>query len=277
MRQGPIEDVALRAEANGYDAAVLHELQDELDGLNAVPGMWSRMTTRVAETAKQQWAHIVGELEESAEAMAIVRQAMTPGEVVSEADADKVRTQIFDMIRVVPAAFIAVANAVIPIPGSSMMTPWLLHRLGFMPSRWREAHLIEQLTQEVDRLNNAGLASEATALQTVATDIEACAAQRERVAIDATTLTYWDANDNGVWDDNERAAYADAVSRLTERWRSDFTRKHWFLLHEGVVIGPLRASEIAPQSGPDLLLCWNGQSGWVALAHVLKQLEMQQD
>ena len=202
---------------------------------------------------------------------------MTPGEVVSEAEADTVRAQLFDMIRVVPAAFIAVANAAIPIPGSSMVTPWLLHRLGFMPSRWREAHLIDQLTAEVERLNHAGLASEASALQAVATDIEACAVRRERVAIDAATLTYWDANNNGIWDDDERTAYADAVTRISQRWRTDFTRKRWFLLHEGVVIGPIRASEIASEPEPGLLICWDGLSGWVALTHVLKQLEPHQD
>ena len=122
MPHGSIEDVARRVESNGLDAAVLHDLQDEFDSLNAVPGMWSRMSARVAETAKIQWAHIVGELQESAEAMSIVRRAMTSGETVSEAETDKVRAQLLDLIRVVPAAFISVANAAVPIPGSSMMT-----------------------------------------------------------------------------------------------------------------------------------------------------------
>ena len=38
-------------------------------------------------------------------------------------EADQVREQMLDIIRVVPASIIAAANAALPVPGTSVVTP----------------------------------------------------------------------------------------------------------------------------------------------------------
>jgi hypothetical protein len=188
---------------------------------------------------------------------------------VSPEERDKVRSQLVDLFKVVPATMVAVTNAVLPLPGTSMVTPWLLLKLGLMPSRWREAYVLEKLLRETQRLQDAGFHDEAAALTSLRNTLDTEAAERERIAIDAATLTYWDANLNGVWDDDEREAYDQALGALALRWQTHGTRKRWFLLHEGVIAGPIRASEVNPaELSPDVLVCWDGKSGWVALAHL---------
>jgi hypothetical protein len=270
MRQGALEEIAQRLEADGHDAGHLHELQEELDGLEHPPGLITRVSKRANRTAREQWGHILGELQESAEAMSLVRAAIASDRKLTGAEADKVRQQMYDIIRVFPASLIAAANAALPVPGTSAVTPWLLNRLGVMPSRWREAHLLDQLQAELERLRAEGCAEEAEALDEIIHDIEAEADAREQVAREAAVLTYWDANRNGIWDDDERAAYDAAVAQVAARLADSSDRKCWFLLHEEAVIGPVRMStlEHAHPDG-DLLVCWKGKSGWVSLRDVV--------
>jgi len=274
MREGALEEIAKRLEADGHDAGHLHELQEEMDSLEQPPGFFSRMSSKAAGVAKRQWAHVLGELQESAEAMKLVRRAIASDQKLTGAEADQVREQMLDIIRVVPASIIAAANAALPVPGTSVVTPWLLNRLGVMPSRWREAHLIDQLEQEIVRLQAAGKEDEAAALDEILHDIEDQADAREQVARDAAVLTFWDSNKNGVWDGDERAAYQAAVSAVAERMVDSSNRKSWFLLHEESVIGPVRLSTFEHDTvGAELLVCWEGKSGWVTLQDVLALTE----
>ena len=87
-----------------------------------------------------------------------------------------------------------------PIPGTSVFTPWLLARLGLMPSRWREAHLLDQLRKEAARLRQAGHSEQAKRVSRLGSDLEAEANARERAAHEASLLTHWDANQNGIWE-----------------------------------------------------------------------------
>jgi len=274
MQDGAIESIAQRLEADGHDAGTLHELQHEIDTLEQPPGFFGRMSRKASDTAKRQWAHIMGELQESKEAMAIVSRAISRNEKLSGVERDKVREQMLDIIRVFPASLIAAANAALPLPGSSMATPWLLNRLGIMPSRWREAHIIDSLETEITRLKNEGLEEEAAALDAVKADIEHEANEREQVAREAALLTFWDTDNNGILDDEERAAYRSAVRDIADLITESAHRKCWFLLHEDTVLGPLRLQSFDQEDlSPELLLCYEGKSGWVALQDVLAVLD----
>jgi hypothetical protein len=232
------------------------------------------VSAKATALAKQQWAHVVGELEESAEAMALVRRSLADNQRLTGAEADIVRTQMLDILRVVPASLIAAANAALPIPGTSVVTPWLLNRLGMMPSRWREAHILDQLEKEIERLRVAGCTEDAEALCQVKEELEAEADTREQVEKDAAVLTFWDTNRNGRWDDDERAAYQEAVVSMSAKVTEYAARKNWFLLHEETVIGPLRLSTVERDKiDASLLICWQGKSGWVALTDIYKHLE----
>lgn len=265
-----IESIAQELEASGHDAGTLHELQEELDCLETPPGFWSRITRNTREAAARHWGFVLGEVQESKEAAGILGKLVTDGEDVSAADKDKLRCQLLDLLRVVPAGILAAANAALPLPCTSLATPWLLHRLGVMPSHWREAHLLDSLQKEVSRLRAEGCEEQADALEDIRAGIEHDAEERDRVEHDARLLTHWDANRNGVWDEGERAAYSAAVVKVASQIGPQSGKRAWYLLHEGGVFGPVRLSNfLQEEHAPDLLVCWEGESGWVALSDVL--------
>jgi hypothetical protein len=254
-------------EASGYHAVVLRELQEELNCLEKPPGFWARLSQEAREAAARHWGFVLGELHESKEAAAILGRAMTAPSGVSAEDRDKLRSQLFDLMRAIPAAIVAAANAALPIPCTSLATPWMLHRLGVMPSHWREAHLLDSLQSEVNRLRADGLLVEANTLEDIRAEIEGEAMARERVEHDARLLTHWDGNQDGQWDEAERLAYSVAVEKVSLRAQRSASRRSWYLLHEGGVFGPVRLSNfLQEEQGPDLLVCWEGKSGWVALS-----------
>jgi hypothetical protein len=82
-------------------------------------------------------------------------------------------------------------------------------------------------------------------------------------------LTHWDANENGIWDPEERTAYTKELERMRALAHRHRVRKRWFLEHEGEVFGPVRLSEIEGEPNTDeLLVCYEDQTGWVALPDV---------
>jgi len=270
MQHDRLIELASQFKAAGVDAAELRRMQTELDMLESPPGLFSRLTRSARAAAGRQWANIVGELKESGELMGILRRRIAEGERLSEAEADKVRAQVLDMMRMVPAGVIAVANSALPVPGTGLLTPWILARLGLMPSRWREAHLLDQLRKASEHLREQGLHEQAARIDALGRELEDEADARDRAAHDAALLTHWDANDNGQWDTEERATYATALEAMMREARARAAQKRWFLSIDHQVFGPVRLSEISAATSHDgLLVCFDGKSGWFALDHLL--------
>lgn len=267
-RDTTILEVAALLEEEGVDTQQLRILQDEVDALEHPPGLFRRLTDRARNVASAQWKHLMGELQESREAMSLIVGRMQ-GQPLGEAEADKIRSQLMDLVKVFPAGLIAAANSAFPVPGTSVLTPWILARLGLMPSRWREAHLMEQLLKEQQRLRATGHDDLADRLAELRERLEAEAAERDSIGQAARVLTHWDANDNGIWDPEERAAYTAELDRMRALANRHRARKRWFLEHEGEVFGPVRLSEIEGEAGlEELLVCYEDQTGWVALPDV---------
>ncbi|HET6582728.1 MAG TPA: hypothetical protein VFG69_04760 [Nannocystaceae bacterium] len=258
-----------------YDARELRELQLELEALDRPPSLFTRMTTAARQAAANHWRNFVAELHESREAMAII-VARARGADISPEDADKVRAQLLDLVRVFPAGLIAAANSAFPIPGTGMFTPWILHRLGLMPSRWRESHLLERLRTQRDLLAGAGHTREAGAIEELRLRLEQECDLRDHTRAQAALLTHWDANRNGLWDPDEMQRYRTELANLRERAKHFYTRKQWFLDTEGEIYGALRLSELVEDpevrdhlGDDDLLVCHDGKTGWVALPDLL--------
>lgn len=270
MAQGRIAHIAVTLEARGIDPGALRDLQGELDVIQRPPGIFGRLSAALRRTASTQWRHVVGELQESREVMGLITRRLRGERPLSPEEADTIRSQLLDILRVFPAGIIAVGNAALPIPGTGIFTPWLLARLGLMPSCWREAHLLAKLQEEQRRLREAGHAREADVLEALRGELEEEAIGREAAARDAALLTHWDTNRNGVWDAEERAAYRREVERLREIAAAGATAKRWYLQYEGQVFGPYRLSELAGADVPaDLLTCLDGKTGWVSLGELL--------
>lgn len=275
MRAQTLSSLADELDATGYDAQVLRELQYELDALERPPGLLTRMSKAARAGAARHWANFVGELGESREALVLISRRMQGGPLSPE-DADKIRAQMVDLVKIFPAGLIAAANSALPVPGTGLFTPWILCRLGLMPSRWREAHLVDQLRRQRARLLADGRVAQAQVLADIEGELELEADERAHIAEGARLLTHWDANRNGAWDPDERVAYRRELERLRCVVRRHAQRKRWFLDADGEIYGALRLSELLedPDLGDhlhddELLVCYDGKTGWVALPDLM--------
>jgi hypothetical protein len=265
-----IGDIADQLEAEGLNVDELRALQDEMEVIEKPPGFFRRMGRKALGAAKSQWTHFVGELKESQEAMGLISQKLSGDRDLTPEEEDKVKAQLLDLVRVFPAGVIAAANSALPVPGTSVFTPLILSKLGLMPSRWREAHLLDQLQKQQDLLRRTGHGAEASKLGILRDKIEHDAERRDEIAREANVLTHWDANKNGVWDPEEREAYKKEVKKMSKLVSKHAARKRWFMEHEGEVFGPNRISEIDLDHSGSLLICYDGSTGWVALSDVLE-------
>ena len=272
MSERSLSELAAELEAEGFDAADLRGLDAELEAAERPPGLLRRLGANLREAAAHHWENFVGELRESGEAMALITGAMRGERALTPEERDKVRAQILDLVRVFPAGIIAAANSAFPIPGTGLFTPWILLRLGLMPSRWREAHVIEQLRKKQRAAEAAGRKDAARRLGEAAARIEREADARDTVGHDAALLTAWDHNRNARWDAPEIAAYRAEHAKVRELAERFATRRDWYFSENGEVFGAERLSEVErldADARAKLLVCYGGKSGWLSLAHVL--------
>lgn len=264
-----LASIADELEAKGVAVDELRELSVELEILEHPPGLLRRVSLRARELAAAQWQHFVGELQESREAMVLIRERgereLTPEE------REIVRDQLLDLVRLFPAGLIAALNSALPVPGTSVLTPWLLVKLGLMPSRWRESHLLDQLRRQRELLANTGHAAQAERIDEILQHLETEAEQREMIRREAVLLTHWDSNRNGVWDEDELDAYTREVTKVRSLLVTHAARKRWFFELDGEVYGAARLSDLddLKAAAKSLLICFDGKTGWVALEHVL--------
>lgn len=265
-----IAEVADQLEAEGENAEELRALDDEYVALKRPPGLLKRLSTKALNVASQQWRNFVGELQESREAMQLISVGMRKERDLTPEERDKIRAQMLDLVKMFPAGLIAAANSAFPVPGTGIFTPWILTKMNLMPSRWREAHLLDRLRAQQEKLRKAGHAKEADKLGRMVARIEHDAEEREKIASEARVLTHWDKNKNGKWDPDERVAYESEVEKLKRDLDATQARKAWYVEHEGEVFGAVRLSELDPDvHGAASLVCYDGKSGWVRFADLL--------
>ena len=245
MTNGRIITLARDLEARGVQVDALLALQQELDVIETPPSLLGRVTQRVRRVASTQWKHVIGELQESQEVFGLLTRRVQKQQELTPAERDAIRCQILDLLRVVPAGLIAFANTALPVPGTGLLTPWLLARLGLMPSRWREAHLLARLDAEAQRLRALGEDDAAARVEALEHALEEEADAREAAAHAAALLTHWDANGNGVWDDDERAAYDEALAEVRALASTRGHERRWFLSWNHQVFGPTRLTEVS--------------------------------
>lgn len=261
-------------ESHGVDSAGLRALQAELSELEHPPGFFARVSRTVKDTLRRNWGHVVGELKETARLVTLVRKAVRHGRgSLTDEERSEARAQVADLMRMAPASAVFVALEVFPLPGTAVFTPWVLIRLGLLPSRWREAHVLHGLRQEADKLRQTAHPEEAEAVERMVEAVEAGCKRRERAAHDAALLTHWDFDGNGRWDPDERAAYEHLLGELSRAARRRASDRVWFLRHADYVFGPFRLSEVHDMdTDVDLLVCLDKDTPWVDLADLKARL-----
>jgi hypothetical protein len=269
-----LDSLADQLEAEGLDddAARLREAASDIEATEKPPGLFQRVTSRLREQASHHWKNVVGEVRESKEVWDILTRKLRSGEELTPAERDAVKSQMLDALRVVPASMLLAANWTLPVPGTSVLTPWLLKKAGLLPSRWREAHALDVLQKEAAHLRAIGHIDQADKVLQVMAELEAQAAQREAIERKCALLTHWDANDNGVWDADEVDAYRVCVENTRAHRARDSHRKSWYLQHHDHVFGPVRLDELLQTEGVHEgrpMVCFDG-TGWVSWADLLR-------
>lgn len=270
-----IERLADDLDAHGVDSAGLRALQAELGELEQPPGFFVRVSRKVKDTLRRNWGHVVGELHETVGLVRLVRKGVREGRgALTAEERSEARAQIADLLRMAPASAVFLALEAFPLPGTAVFTPWVLIRLGLLPSRWREAHLLHGLRQEADKLRQTEHPDEARAVERMVEAVEEGCRRRERAAHEAALLTHWDFDGNGRWDPDERAAYAHTVGELAAAAPVRGPARVWFLRHDSYVFGPFRLSEVLRvETDVDLLVCLERDTPWVDLSDLRARLQ----
>jgi len=252
-------------DAHGVDSSGLRALQSELGDLEHPPGFFARMSKKVKDTLRRNWGHVLGEMHETARLVSLVRKAMRHGRgALTAEERSEARAQVADLLRMAPASAVFLALEVFPLPGTAVFTPWVLIRLGLLPSRWREAHVLHGLRKEADKLRQTAHPDEAAAVERMVEAVEAGCKRRERAAHEAALLTHWDFDGNGRWDPDERAAYEQMLGELSRAAHKRASDRVWFLRHDAYVFGPFRLSEMMQvETDVDLLVCLERDTPWV--------------
>ncbi len=268
----------LRAKGLLEEADEIHELVDEAEALER-PATWmQRMKGRVGSLARSQWDHIRQEIDETKELSSLLRQRVRGDiEELDPVQKEKVKAQLLDLFKVVPASALAVGNFVAPIPCSSWLTPALLMSLGLMPSAWKEAHMGHRLGKVLRKLRDKGHLDEAGGVRVILEDLRAEAHHRERmaaIASDQLLLGLYDANRDGTLDAAEQAQMHKVLDRTVAAMRKRWGARIWYVFRDGDVAGPFTLVDIDALGCTDeTLLCRAGTKHWVPLKWVLRELE----
>jgi hypothetical protein len=216
--------------------------------------------------ADKQLALAGRELQESRDALDLVRRRIT-GEIheFSAAEESYVRTQLGDLLKIIPASLIALA----PLPGVAVITPLVLKKLNLLPSAWREEQLQARLARIADALAREAPA-EAAEVQRLAAQVRASAesARRRARVLHPSVRALYDFDVDGVIDDHEWEALEADRRVVAERIDAD-----WYCAVSSVAEGPFTARTLLQSPLPEHALVWTeGLIRWVPvelLAEVL--------
>ncbi len=260
MNRGRLDPLLHALSRQGLDAGSLPALAAELDDeAEPAPGWVGRQMEALSAFARRQLGHVQGEAAESKEAWVLLRRRVS-GDALSATEEDTLRSQTQDLVRMVPAAAIAVVAESLPMAGTALITPYVLGKLGLLPSRWREARLRERLQEEADRLREAHAEAEAGLLEAVVEELRCEATRREEAAL----RSRWDSNGDGELDLIEEFTYEAAVERLRSAAAERGHRRCWYLWADHEVIGPVRLAELA-EAPVGVLVCLESDDAWVRL------------
>ena len=213
---------------------------------------------RVRAFAATQWAHVRGEVDETEEAWALVRKAVE-GELTPREEAT-LTAQLQDLARMVPAAALTVAIEAIPVPGTSVLTPVVLVKLGLLPSRWREARVVRKLREQAEELRALG---EGAAAEEVDALVRQLTLERDaRELLGAELRLHWDTAGDG-WDREDVVAYDSALDRTRA---ADPHARRFYVAYREEVFGPVRLSDLPEDL--DALVSFE-RTGFVKRSHLL--------
>ena len=250
---------------------------DEIEDLreNATPkGLFGRVGGNLRGVANRQWELFVRELGESGVLFKLLSRRVK-GEIkrFSPEEETLVRSQLADLFRAIPATAMALA----PVPGAALITPFVLKRLGLLPSVWRQAHLIDRLEKTARSLEEDGKVEEAVRVRETARRLEE--AERDREDRIGTLLRHprlrelYDFNRDGVLDDEEWEAIKADRLQLVRMIREQAQQEAWFVSVGGDVQGPFTLTALMREPLPGSSLVYSsGGERWLPVEMIYEVL-----
>ena len=250
-----------KLEENGVDTNEILHLEA------AIQTTKKPMHKRAIEILKANWKRVKGEISESKRLTMLLKKSQVEGSSSLTTDEKKfVQEQLIDFFRIFPASLIAGVNAVLPIPGTGLLTPLILKKLGLLPSRWREANMLQTLQNTHLKLRSSGDTETLKLMEELQQDLDNEVEQRKVCDL----LVVWDANRNGIWDENEKITYQNELIRTLPYVQTFAKERSWFILHDGLVFGPSEFGNI-PKDIPSILVRFKDQTKWVDLRDLLHE------
>lgn len=223
---------------------------------------------RAIDVLQNNWNRLRGEMKESTQMSSLLQKAYREGkETLSPEEKKFIQAQLHDFFRIFPATIIAGMNAVLPIPGTVLLTPLILRKLGLLPSRWREAYLLNTLQEAYEKRKKTKNIQEITLLEEISEEIHKEAEYREKCEL----LFVWDENNNGIWDENELQSYGEELRKTCILYADRSQEKAWFFLYEGLVFGPNRLDQFS-ENPEELLVCYQNETKWVLFRDIQKAI-----
>ncbi len=183
----------------------------ELAELERPPSMLKRVSARVREGASHHIRLAFEEVKESREAWSLLSARVRTGRKLEPAESAAVRQQLIDVMKTLPAGVLTAATGAIPFPGAMLLAPWMLQRLGLLPSRWREEAVLGRLREQAEHLREEGDHIAAERMECLVTEFESRSEDRHEMAEQTTMLTHWDLDGSGEIEGM-------SATRTTPRW-----------------------------------------------------------
>jgi len=246
----------------------------ELATLERPPGMLRRVSARVKAGASHHIRLAFEEVRESREAWSLLHARVRHGRKLEPAESAAVCQQLIDAMKTLPAGVLTAATGAIPFPGAILLAPWMLQRLGLLPSRWREEAVLGRLREQAEHLREEGDHIAAERMECLLTEFESRSASRHAAAERTTMLTHWDLDGSGEIEGEEREAYDAEVERVAGDVAERAHDRCLYLQLHGHVVGPMRLDETTEADpGVPLFVCLDGETAWVLLADVRAEVE----
>ena len=251
---------------SGLDEVTIEQIDIEIRTNEIPPGFLGKFKSTVDALIKEHYGHLKAEVFETYEIFEIINEKVKSKTLFNQEEKSKIRSQMTDIVKLFPAGMFAALNALLPIPGTSLLTPLVLAKLGLLPSRWRDAHILNKLKINSNKFCQQNLNMEAEALKNLSHYIDNENLKKDKVNLNANLLSYWDINKNHKWDSNEKIAYLRELEKVSEILLKKGFDRRWYISLGEEIWGPLSINKIipkAPQLDENMMVCWDGKSGWV--------------
>ena len=215
---------------------------------------------RIQSSLSKHWTFLREEIKETGELALLLNKSIKTD--LSEEEKGRVKSQLMDFLKLFPAGCFASANAILPIPGTSMLTPLVLQKAGLLPSQWHSARIVSLLQEEEKQLRKKGHTSIATQLEQTRLNIVREDQERQK---HYSLLLHWDLNKNGKWDPDELELYKQEVEKVKALAVDHQHQSKWYVLQSGMVFGPTTFARL-PVDDSEMLVCFESQSKWVNLS-----------